>query len=416
MKFPNTLRALNSRNYRLFFTAEVISMTGLWMHRIAMGWLVFRLTNSNSALGIMDFAASLPICLVSPFAGAVIEHIDLRRVLIFLQSCCVVLAFTLAAFTITGFVVFKILVAVAVLRGLIDAFDLPSRYSLVSYMVDRREDVSNAVALNSTVFNSARMIGPTVGGFVIKSFGEGFCFVSNGLCYIATICALRAMKMKAPPIGSKSSKSNPLRETLEGLRIARDFAPYRYFLILIMITGFFAFPSIVLMPAMAKSVLHGDPGTLGLLLMGVAMGALTGSLIMASLTDISKCSWWCTRTCAAFGAAVAIFSFSRSAAVGLVLAAPVGFCMTCCCISCNTLLQSMTPAASRSRIMALYTLAIIGIPPFGSLSAGKLGDWLGTSYSLLICGILCTINALYFLRKIDRVQNLIVDALRREEE
>ena len=177
MVFPETLRALRSRNYRLFFTAQSISLTGLWMHRVAMGWLVFRLTGSNSALGIMDFAASLPIFLLSPFAGAVIERWDLRKTLFWCQACCMGMALLLAFLTATNLVAFRTVVVMALVLGLVDSFELPCRYSLVSYMVDRREDISNAVALNSVVFNVARMIGPTVAGFVIHMVGEGICFL-----------------------------------------------------------------------------------------------------------------------------------------------------------------------------------------------------------------------------------------------
>lgn len=414
MNFPNALRALNSRNYRLFFVAQTVSMTGLWMHRVAVGWLVFRLTDSNSALGLMDFVASLPICLLSPFAGAVIERLDLRKTLFYLQAGCMGIAFTLAFFTLTELITFRLVIILAISRGLIDAFELPTRYSLVSYMVESKDDVANAVALNSTLFNTARMIGPTVGGFVIHAFGESFCFFSNGFCYLTTLGALRSMRMKKPPIGKTGGESHPLRDTWEGIRMARRFAPYRYFLTLITITGFFSFPTIILMPAMAKSVLGGSSKTLGLLLMGVAVGALAGSLLMASRKTTADYSWWCTRTCLGFGVSVMLFSLSRSIPLGIILAAPVGFCMVTCTIACNTLMQTMSGDASRSRIMALYTLAIVGIPPFGSLLSGKLGDIVGTAWALFICGIFCTISAYYFMKKIDKVSYQILRALKRE--
>ena len=281
-------------------------------------------------------------------------------------------------------------------------------------MVDSKDDVANAVALNSTLFNTARMIGPTVGGFVIHAFGESFCFLSNGFCYLTTLGALRMMRMKKPPIGKTGGESHPLRDTWEGIKMARRFAPYRYFLTLITITGFFSFPTIILMPAMAKSVLHGNSKTLGLLLMGVAIGALAGSLLMASRKTTADYSWWCTRTCLGFGLSVMLFSLSRSILLGIILAAPVGFCMVTCTIACNTLMQTMSSDASRSRIMALYTLAIVGIPPFGSLLSGKLGDIVGTSWALFICGIFCTVTAYYYMKKIDKVSYQILRALKRE--
>ncbi len=415
LEFPETLRALRSRNYRLFFTAQSISLSGLWMHRVAMGWLVFRLTGSNSALGIMDFAASIPIFLLSPFAGALIERWDLRKTLFRCQAICMAIAFLLAVLTLTGVVTFHIVAFMALFLGLVESFELPCRYALVSYMVDRKEDVPNAVALNSTVFNVARKIGPTVAGFVIHLVGEGVCFLVNGLAYSSTLYAVRIMKMEHPPVGKTSvGKNQPLADMIEGIRMARDFAPARYFLILIALTGFFAFPSLVLMPAMAKSVLGGTSETLGFLLMGVAIGALCGSLLMASLKSAARLSWWCTRACIGFGISVLLFSLSRSISFGIALAAPVGFCMVTSTISCNTLLQTMVPRENRSRIMALYTFAILGIPPFGSLLAGKLGDLAGTGWSLFLCGGLCAVSATYLMKKINRLGDQIDAALAKQ--
>jgi len=412
MDFPETLRALRSQNYRLFFMAQSISLSGLWMHRVAMGWLVFRLTGSNSALGVMDFAASVPIFLLSPFAGALIERWDLRKTLFRCQAACMGVALALSFLTLTGIVTFRMVACLALLLGLIDAFELPCRYSLVSYLVDRKEDLSNAVALNSVVFNVARMIGPTIAGFVIQLFGEGICFLMNGLAYSTTLYAVRSMKMERPPVGiARGAKSKPFEDMLEGFRLARDFAPARYLLILIALTGFFAFPSLVLMPAMAKAVLGGTPKTLGFLLMGVAIGALTGSLLMASLRSGIQLDRWCTRSCIGFGVSVLLFSFSRSIPVGILLAAPVGFCMVVSTISCNTLLQTMVPRESRSRMMALYTFAILGLPPFGSLLAGKLGDLVGTGWSLSICGLLCTGFSFLLMKKLARLEGEILQAL-----
>lgn len=409
---PDSLRALRSRNYRLFFMAQAISLTGLWMHRVAMGWLVFRLTGLNSALGIIDFAASVSVFLLAPFAGALIERWDLRKTLFCCQAGCMMIAFLLAFLTLTGLVTFRLVVIMSLMLGLIDAFELPCRYSLVSYMVDRKEDVSNGVALNSMNFNIARMIGPSIAGFVIHAVGEGICFLINGCAYSSTLIAVKNMKMDNPPIGkSDGSRSRPLRDTAEGLRMAKNFAPSRCLLILIASTGFFCFPSIVLMPAMAKSVLGGNSETLGFLLMGVALGALTGSFIMASLNSPYRLYWWCTRACLGFGVSVILFSLSENIYAGIALAAPVGFCMVTSTISCNTLLQSMVPASGRSRIMALYTMAILGVPPFGSLLAGRLGDRLGTDWALFICGAASSVIAFYYLRKIDRLRDEIETAL-----
>lgn len=413
MILPDTLRALRSRNYRLFFIAQSVSLTGLWMHRVAMGWLVYRLTESNSALGAIDFAASIPVFIFAPFAGALIERWDLRKTLFYCQAGCMFVAFSLALLTFTNLVTFYLVVFMSLILGLLNAFELPCRYSLVSYMIDRKEDVANGVALNSMNFNAARMLGPTIAGFVIHAFGEGVCFLINGFAYSSTLFAVKKMKMERPPIGRYDpGKMEPFKDALAGIRMARDFAPTRYFLILIAFTGFFSFPSIVLMPAMAKSVLEGTSETLGFLLAGVAIGALCGSILMASLSSMERYAWWCTRTCVGFGLSVLFFSLSNNIYMGIMLAAPIGFCMVTSTIACNTLLQSMVPRESRSRIMALYTLAIVGIPPFGSLLSGRLGDLLGTNWSLFICGGSCAAIAFYLMKKIDRLNDQILISLK----
>lgn len=412
---PDTLRALRSRNYRLFFMAQSVSLSGLWMHRIAMGWLVYRLTNSNSALGIVDFAASLPIFLFTTFAGSIIERYDLRKVILTTQSLCVVIAMSLAFLTFTKLVNFHFVLLMSLSLGLIDAFELPTRYSLVSYMVDKKEDIPNAVALNSTVFNVARMIGPTVAGFVIHALGEAICFFLNGLAYSVTIGAVKSMKMTVAPIGrtDNTKRGNIIKDTMSGLKIIWRFPPARYLILMVTATGFFGFPSLVLMPAMARGVLGGTSRTLGLLMMGVAIGALTGSLIMASLKSAAALGRISSRMCLGFGIAVVIFSMSPNIPFGIVLAIPLGFTMSSSFIACNTLLQTMAPPEVRSRVMSLYTLACVGIPPFGSLVSGKLGDIIGTDWALFVFGAFCAVSAFYFMKKLDRHNISVIKELRR---
>ncbi|MEG1642437.1 MAG: MFS transporter [Synergistaceae bacterium] len=399
---PDTLRSLKYKNYQFFFAAQALSLTALWMHRVAMGWLVFRLTGSDMALGVVDFVTSLPILLFSAFAGSIIEHCDLRKTLAITQSCCVCVALILAFCTLTGWVNFKIVLIMSFTLGLIDSFELPCRYAIVNFLVDKKEDVSNAVALNSMNFNMARMAGPTLAGFIIHATGEGFCFILNAFAYSSTLLAIKQMKMTKPAIGKKeSTKVSIIKETIEGIKAANSFAPSKYILLLITFTGFFAFPVIVLMPSMAKGVFAGTPQTLGFLLMGVAIGALVGSIVMATLKSSKYHSWWATRTCVAFGIAVSLFAISPNSYIGVILAAPVGFCMVVSTIACNTLLQNMAPDDSKSRIMSLYTIAIVGIPPFGSLLAGKMGDMMGTRASLFICGLLASMCAYVIEHKLD---------------
>lgn len=411
-ELPGALSSLQSRNYRLFFLAQAITMSGLWMHRVAIGWLVFRITESNQALGIMDFCSALPVILFTAVAGSVIERIDLRKIMIFCQGGCMVIGFILAFLTFSDLATFRLIVILTLIRGTIDSFELPTRYSLVSFLVDKKEHLPNAVALNSTIFNVARMIGPTIAGFVIHAVGEASCFLLNGAAYSSMILAMKKIKLDKPAISrDNQGKATPIRDSLEGIRLARDFAPIKYLLLMIMLTGFFAFPVIILMPAMARGVLHGTSKTLGSLLMGVAVGALLASLIMASRKSPFGLGKLCSRVCIGFGAAVLLFSLAPNMPVAIVLAAPIGFTMVICTVSCNSLMQLMAPPESRGRIMSLYTLAIMGFPTFGSLLTGKLGDMLGTNWALFISGGCCMLQAFYFMKKLDKVDMQITKQL-----
>lgn len=412
LELPDALCALRSRNYRIFFMAQAISMSGLWMHRVAIGWLVYRITESNNALGIMDFCAALPVLLFTALAGAIVERLDLRKTMIVCQSGCMIIACILAFLTFTDLATFKIIVILTLIRGTIDSFEMPSRYALVSFLVDKKDDLPNAVALNSTLFNVARMIGPTLAGFVIHAVGEAICFLVNGVAYLSMITAMKKIRLEKPAIcRGRCGKHAPVKDTIEGINLARRFAPARYLLIMIMLTGFFAFPSIVLMPAMARGVFYGTSKTLGYLLMGVAVGALIASLIMASRRTPHGLGKLCSRTCIAFGLSVLLFSLSPTAPVAIVMAAPIGFTMVACTVACNSLLQLMAPPESRSRILSLYTLAIMGFPTFGSLLAGHIGDMFGTNRVLTICGFLCALQGFYFMRKLNSVDMQITRAL-----
>lgn len=415
LELPDALSSLRSRNYRLYFIAQTISMSGLWMHRVAIGWLVFRITESNKALGIMDFCAALPVMLFTAVAGSIIERLDLRKVMVVCQTGCMIIACILAFLTFSDLVAFKFIVILSLIRGTLDSFELPARYALVSFLVDKKEDLPNAVALNSTVFNVARMIGPTFAGFIIHAVGEAACFLLNGAAYSSMLFAMKKIQLDRPAINRKDSgKSSPIKDTVEGIKLTKNFAPARYLLIMIMLTGFFSFPSIVLMPAMARSVLQGTSKTLGSMLMGVAIGALLASMIMASRKTPHGLGKICSRMCVGFGVAVLIFSLAPTIPVAIALAAPIGFTMVGCTVACNSLLQLMTSPENRTRIMSLYTFAIVGIPTFGSLLAGKLGDIFGTNWALFICGACCALQAFYFMKKLDGVDMQMTKALIRQ--
>ncbi|MDR1020253.1 MAG: MFS transporter [Synergistaceae bacterium] len=408
-ELPPIIRSLRNRNYSLFFASLCVSQVGLWMQRVAMGWLVYRLTDSTRALGVIDFMGAIPTVILIPLTGYVLPKFDQRAVLLVTQALLMVSAALVGALTLTGYVSYAWLALIALAMGVINAFDSPVRQSIIVKLVDRKEDVSNAVALNSSVFNAARLIGPSIAGIVIGKVGEGVCFILNAASYLATIFAVKAIRIaRAPeePLGGKREG------ILKRLRMLRDFPPFAYTLMLVSLAGVFGVPYLALMPAMARTVLGGTPRTMGLLLMAVGAGALTGSLIMAARKSPVGLDRWAIRCCLAFGASVSIFALSRSVWVAMLLGAPVGFFMVTALIACNTFLQTMVDDEHRSLMMSLYVAAVTGIAPFGSIIVGQLAEMIGTSGALCVSGLICVVTSLYYSRKLDQCRTLILRNLR----
>ena len=405
------LRALKSRNYRLFFSAQAVSLTGLWMQRVALGWLVFRLTNSTRALGVIDFTSSIPSLILSPLAGGLMARWDLRKALFATQALLMLTAAVTGVLTLTNSISYTLLVVLSLFMGSVNAIDMPLRQSLVVYMVDKKEDVSNAVALNSSLFNVARLIGPSVAGFTIYRVGEGICFLLNSLAYSATLFALRAMRLEKEAVAVSSGNREGLLETLgRGLVLLRAFPPFKYMLLLITCCSIFGFPYIVLMPAMARLVLGGTSQTMGLLLTAVGIGALSGSLLMAARKSPVGLDLWASRATMLFGAFVAIFALSSKTWIAMLTVAPAGFFMVTALIACNTFLQSLVEDEERSRLMGLYIMCTVGISPLGSLFAGQLAEMIGTQGALCISGLLCTLSSFYFFRKMEKCRPAILRA------
>ncbi len=379
-------------------------MTGLWMQRMAMGWLVYDLTGANKALGIMDFVAYIPSAFLAPLAGALIESWDLRKALFVSQVLCMVQAFVLAVLTWFRWITFDQLILLGAFLGIVNAFDMPIRQSLVVYMVEDRADLSNAVALNSSLFNVARLLGPSFAGIVISKVGEAVCFFLNSVSYLVTLGALRVMRLSRVPRAHEATRKKSfaglVRQYGSGFRMVGRYPPYRYVLLLITFSGIFGFPYIVLMPAMARDVLMGDSRTMGYLLAATGGGALLGSLFMAARKSPRNLDRWLPRAAIGFGLSEAAFALCRTPTAAIVVLPVLGFCMVSSMISCNTLLQSLVDDAKRPRLMGLYILAAVGVSPFGSLVIGFLGDILGTSPALFISGSLCISISFYFSRKL----------------
>src|ERR1051325_4806238 len=391
-RWSQTFRALQHRNYQLFFAGQLISLIGTWMDQIAESWLVYRLTGSALLLGTVAFASQIPVFLLAPIGGALADRYDRRRILVATQSSMMLLTFVLAWLTLSHRVQIWHVVTLAALTGIVNAFDLPARQAFVVDMVSRA-DLVNAIALNSSMFNGARIIGPAAAGVVVAAIGEGWCFFANGVSFIAVIVGLLLMKMDRPRLAIEGS---PLENILEGFRFVARTGPIRALMFLLGLVSFTAMPYAVLMPLFADQILHGGPRALGLLMGCSGVGALCGALTLAMRKTLKGLSVWGAASCAGFGLALLLFSFSRTLWLSALLLVPAGFCMMIQMASSNTLIQSMVPDRLRGRVMSVYAMNFMGMAPLGALLSGSLGHTLGAPWTVAIGGMVAIGGAAVF--------------------
>jgi MFS family permease len=398
-------RALRYRHYRLFVGGQGISLIGTWMQSVAMSWLVYRMTDSALALGIVAFTAQIPVCLLAPLAGVLADRWNRHRILVVTQILAMIQALALAFLVLSGLVAVWHIVALSLLLGLIGAFDIPSRQSFVVEMVERKEDLGNAIALNSFLFNAARIIGPSIGGLLIAAVGEGVCFLVNGVSYIAVIAALLAMEVRPKEV--RTEPKHILHEMKEGVVYALSFMPIRNILLLIGAVSLLAMPYAVLMPVFAKDVLHGTSSTQGFLVAGVGAGALIGAIYLASRPSVVGLGKIIALATSMVGIGLISFSFSRTLWLSLVLMVWAGFGIMVMMASCNTILQTIVDDDKRGRVMSFYTMAFMGAAPIGSLIAGALAHEIGAPKTVLIGGACCILGAILFARKISAMRELV---------
>ncbi len=399
------LRALSSRNYRLYFGGQGISLVGTWIQRIAQAWLVYRLTDSVFLLGIVGFSTQIPTFVIAPFAGVIVDQKDRHRILLFTQSAACIQALILAILTLTHVVQVWHIVVLGVLLGLINGFDMPSRQSLLVDMIDRREDLSNAIALNSTMVNGARLIGPTIAGLVIGAAGEGICFLLNAVTFFAVIIALLAMRLKQREI--RKTKGAILNDLKAGFNYSYGFPPIRAILLLLALVSIMGMPYTVLMPVFARDILGGGPHTLGFLMASVGTGALAGALYLASRKTVVGLGKVITFAATTFGVGLILFSFSRHLWLSMVLLFFVGMGMMMQMASSNTVLQTIVDDDKRGRVMSFYAMSFFGMAPLGSLLAGSLGSRIGTPATVMVGGISCVIGALFFFYRLPAMRKLV---------
>ncbi len=396
------LRALSHRNYRLFFAGQGTSLVGTWITRVATSWLVYRLTGSAAALGVIGFAGQIPTFLLAPFAGVWVDRWSRYRVLVCTQVLSMLQSFALAWLALAGTINVTHILLLSALQGIINAFDTPARQAFVVDMIEDRADLSNAIALNSSMVNGARLVGPSVAGVLIAASGEGWCFMVDGLSYLAVIASLLMMRLaRTEP---RRAGQRVLVELREGFRYAFGFAPIRSVLLLLALVSLMGMPYTVLMPVMAAGVLHGGPHTLGFLMGATGIGALGGAVYLASRRSVLGLGRVIPAAAVLFGCGLIAFSLSRSTALSLVLMVVTGTGFMVQMASSNTVLQTILREEMRGRVMSFYTMAFMGTAPFGSLLAGSLASRVGAPRTILLGGCACILGGLVFCRQLPRLR------------
>lgn len=404
-RFGVVFRSLQYRNYRLFFTGQSISLIGSWMQRLALPWLVYHMTGSTVLLGVVGFTGQIPSFLLAPVAGVLTDRWNRYRVLLISQIISMLLAALLAYLSLSGIVQVWQIITISIMIGCVNAFDVPSRHSFVIEMVEKKEDLGNAIALNSLMFNGARLIGPSVAGIILASAGEGICFLINALSYIFVIISLLMMKLHIK--SSRKKDAQVFRELTEGFSYTFGFAPIRHLLVLLTISSLLGMSYSVLMPVFAKEILQGDSHTYGFLMGAAGFGALLGALFLASRKTVLKLGRIVPISAMIFGAGLIGLSFSKVFSVSLLLMVFIGLGMMMQTAATNTIIQTVTDDDKRGRVMSFYTMAIMGTAPFGSLMAGSLAKVIGTPWTIFGGGMACIIGAILFLRKLPGLKKLV---------
>lgn len=387
-------RALRHRNYRLFFGGQSVSLIGTWLTRIATNWLVYRLTGSGLLLGVVGFASQIPMLILSPFTGVLVDRWDRHRILVVTQILSALQSAALAALALTHIINVAEIIGLQIFQGIINSFDTPARQAFVVEMITEREDLPNAIALNSSMVNTSRILGPSIGGLLIAAFGEGWCFAIDAISYLAVIGSLLAMRLTAE---RRTARGARLLEQLHtGVSYTFGFPPVRSLLLLIAVTGTMGMPYMTLMPVIASKTLHGGPHTLGILMTASGVGALIGTLYLASRHTVIGLGKIIAAATFALSAGLMAFAVSHSLALSLAILPLVGAGMMVQTASANTILQTVVDEDLRGRVMAFYSVAILGTQPIGSLIAGVLADRIGAEYAILLGGAICGVAAIWF--------------------
>ena len=409
LSFKNNFKiisqSLKSRNYRLFFIGQSVSLIGTWMQVIALSWLVYDLTDSALLLGLVGFFSQVPSFFIAPFSGVFVDRWNRHRILVATQALSMIQAFILAFLTLTGRITIWQIILLSLGLGLINAFDMPARQAFVVEMVEKRSDLANAIALNSSMVNSARLIGPAIAGILVALVGEGFCFLINGITFMSVIVALLAMKLKKQPEHRYSN--NIVYDIKEGFRYAFGFVPIRSILLFLGLVSFIGMPYTVLMPIFAKDILQGGPNFLGFLMSSAGIGALIGGIYLASRKTVRGLGRILAAATGIFGVSLILFSTSRILWLSLLMMLVSGFGMIVHIAASNTILQTITEDDKRGRVMSFFTMAFMGMAPFGTLLEGALANWIGAANTVLISGGICILGTIIFSIKLPAIRKIV---------
>jgi MFS family permease len=394
---PALFRALRHRNYRLFISGQLISLIGTWMQSVAESWLVYRLTGSAVLLGVVGFANRIPVLLFSTVGGAVADRYNRHHIVIATQVASMCLAGLLAFLTLSGTVQVWHLMAIATGLGLVNAIDIPTRQSFVVQLV-AREDLPNAIALNSTIFNGARVVGPAIAGVLVATVGEGWCFFANAVSYVAVILGL--LYIRVSPAKRTQQPRSALAHVAEGFRFVSGSPPIRALLLLLGLVSLMGTPYSVLMPIIADQRLHAGARGMGILMGAAGVGALIGALRLARRTTLQGYGRSVAVAAIGLGISLVAFSTARQLWLAVALLVPVGYAMMTQMAATNTLIQSMVPDALRGRVMAMYSMMFMGMAPVGALLAGALAERLGAATTVALGGLFCIAGGLTLLGRL----------------
>ena len=412
-------RALRHRNFRLFFGGQTISLIGTWMTRVATAWLVYRLTHSALLLGTVSFAGQIPTFLVAPFAGVWIDRLDRRQVLVWTQTLAMVQSFALAGLTFSGHITIHWILFLSVMQGIINAFDMPGRQSFMVQMVEDRADLGNAIAINSSMVNVARLIGPSLAGMLIAVTSEAWCFLIDGVSYIAVIASLVMMHVHVPTIVRKATST--FHEMKEGWSYVSGFLPIRTILMLFAVVSLMGMPFVVLMPVFAANVLHGGPHTLGFLMGAMGVGALASALSLAVRRNVRGLIRMIPVAAAVFGLGLIGFGLSSTFWLSMAMVLVAGAGMMQGMAASNTIIQTLVDEDKRGRVMSYYTMAFMGMAPFGSLLAGTMAHaipstplWIfsktmlaGAQWTVIINGVVVVLGAAWFATRLPALRVVV---------